>query len=267
MQIIFIGGGNMAEAIFAKLEQLKLDIIVVQRNMEKRTRLAIKYPFIRCISVLDFTPEEDDILVLAVKPQDAKQACSALPDIRCTIVSVMAGVSIGTINRWLNNPKIARVMANTPALIGSGATGIHFSPEVENAHKKIIKSIFSTIGKNYILKDENAVDKMTAIAASAPAYLFYFAESMIDVAIKQFQFSEAKAKAITLQVLKGSIDMIENNPELSIKQLRTQVTSKNGTTEQAINVFIRANLPEIIKQAEIACYNRAKELGNNISKE
>lgn len=267
MQIIFIGGGNMAEAIFAKLEILNIDIIVVQRNSEKRTRLAAKYKFIRFIPTLDIEPTQDDLVILAVKPQDAKESCEKLLLSKSTIVSVMAGINTVTLIKWLNNHKVARVMSNTPASLGIAASGIYFSEKVPQHHKKQIDEIMSAIGKTYIFDDENFIDKFTAVAASSPAYIFYFIEGMIDTAIKQFGFSKEIARDITLQVAKGSIAMIEKNNDISIKQLRANVTSKKGTTEQAINVFDKANLQQIIEDAEVACYGRARELGNALSKD
>ena len=91
-------------------------------------------------------------------------------------------------------------------------------------------------------------------------FVFYFIESMIKAAVNQFAFSEELARDITLQVIKGSLAIIEQNEDLAIAQLRDNVTSKKGTTEQAINVFEKYNLMQIISEAERACYDRAKEI-------
>lgn len=261
MQLIFIGGGNMAEAIFSKLENLKNDIVVVQRNIDKRTKLADKYPFIQFLSTLSFTPEPDDIIFLAVKPQDAKETCKNLPIISCTVVSVMAGITTKNISNWLNNKKIARVMSNTPATLGIAASGVFFTKEVSKKYQELIQQIMSSVGKTYIFDSEAFIDKITPVAASSPAYVFYIIESMIETAVEQFGFTEEIARDITIQVFKGSIALIENNPNTTIKQLRANVTSKKGTTEQAINFFDNAKLKKIITDAEVACYNRAVELG------
>jgi pyrroline-5-carboxylate reductase len=262
MQIIFIGGGNIAEAIFSKLEKLNLDIIVVQKNIIKRNILAEKYPFIRFLSTLDFTPEDDDIVILALKPQDAKESCTNLPKIGGTIASVMSGITTDSLALWLNNSKIARIMPNTPAKLGLAVSGIYFSANIPSTDRQVILDIMASIGKAYIFDNEKFIDKITATAGSAPAYVFYFIEAMTNTAIEEFGFTPEDALAITLQVFKGSIALIENNPDIEVKQLRANVTSKNGTTEQAINVFDKAKLKQIITEAEIACYKRARELGN-----
>ena len=176
-------------------------------------------------------------------------------------MSVMAGITTTTISKWLNNTQISRVMSNTPASLGLAASGIYFAPKTKLVQKEIILSIMNTIGKTYVFDNEKFIDKITAVAASSPAYIFYFLEAMIETAINQFGFTSEVARDITLQVVKGSLAMIEQNPDTELKQLRANVTSKKGTTEQAINVFEKSELKQIITNAEIACYNRAKELG------
>ncbi len=84
----------------------------------------------------------------------------------------------------------------------------------------------------------------------------------MNVAINKFNFDEAQAKEIILQVAHGSIALIEANPQLSLHELRMQVTSKKGTTQAACEIFDTYNLTEIIAVAEEACYNRAIEISN-----
>lgn len=262
MQIIFIGGGNMAEAIFSKIDSKNQELIVIQRNMDKRTALANKYPSIRFLSTLDFIPQDDDLVILAVKPQDAKELCKSLPRITCAVLSVMSGITTKTLAIWLDNTKIARLMPNTLAKVGMSVNGVYFSATIDKSKCQIILDIINTIGKTYIFDNEDFINKITAVAGSAPAYVFYFIEAMVNTATNEFGFDEKDALDITMQIFKGSIILIENNP--NIDQLRANVTSKNGTTEQAINIFEKANLKQIITDAEIACYNKARELGNTI---
>ena len=260
MQIIFIGGGNMAEAIFSKIDSKNQEIIVVQRNMDKRTALAHKYPCIRFLSILDFTPQGEDLVILAVKPQDAKELCQNLPKTTGVVLSVMSGITTKTLALWLDNTKIARLMSNTLAKVGMSVNGVYFSEAIDKSKRQIVLNVINSIGKTYVFDNEDFINKITAIAGSAPAYVFYFIEAMIDTAINEFGFDAKDALDITLQVFKGSLALIESDP--NIEQLRANVTSKKGTTEQAINIFEKANLKQIITDAEIACYNKARELSN-----
>lgn len=260
MRVIFIGGGNMAQAIFAVLDNYA--IVVVQKNPNKINELRLKFSHIEFVTKLDFNTGHDDLIILAVKPQDAKIACLEIRDkIRSSVVvSIMAGINVSRLSNWLDNSKIVRIMVNVPCKFKLGVNGIYYTPEIENYQRKNILGIFDNIGKTFVLNDEDSIDKITAIASSAPAYIFYFIESLIDSAVNQFGFTQELALAITMQVVNGSIAMIEQTPQLDIKQLREQITSKNGTTEASINVFKTLNLKNIISQAEKACYLRAKEL-------
>lgn len=258
MKIIFIGGGNMAEAIFSKLNSN--NIIVIQRNLEKLEKLKTKYPQIKFLPKLDFTTKSDDLILLSIKPYDTHIACQNIAQYvkDSTIISIVSGISCQTLNTWLNNQKICRAMPNTPSQIGLGATAIYFTTEIHKQQE--ILDIFTNLGKVYQFDDEDKINQMTAISGSSPAYIFYFIEALIKSAVDQFGLNPDLAKDITLQVVKGSLGMIESHPSISIEQLRSNVTSKKGTTEQAIKIFEQYNFNNIINQAEQACYNRAKEL-------
>ncbi|MCE3269332.1 MAG: hypothetical protein K0R49_1584, partial [Burkholderiales bacterium] len=258
MKIIFIGGGNMAEAIFSKLNDS--NIIVIQRNLSKLEKLKLQYPQINFLPKLDFNTKSDDLILLAIKPYDAEEACKNIQQYTqsSSIISIVSGINCQSLGTWLNNAKICRAMPNTPSTIGLGATAIYFTPTINN--KQNILDIFLKLGKIYQFESEDKIDQMTAMSGSSPAYIFYFIESLIQSAIEQFGLSPELAKDITLQVVKGSLGMIEANPSISIEQLRSNVTSKKGTTEQAIKVFENYNLNKIIYDAQTACYNRAKEL-------
>jgi pyrroline-5-carboxylate reductase len=260
MKIIFIGGGNMAEAIFAKLHNC--DVVVVQRNLEKLIKLQAKYPKIKFLGDLNFITGKEDLVFIAVKPQDAKETCRHISNKTrlSPIISVMSGISCATLGVWLKNEQICRAMPNTPSMLGVGACGVYITPLVESSITQLILDVFGKIGKVYPFIHEDQINQMTAVGGSSPAYVFYFIEAMIKAAINQFAFSEEIARDITLQVIKGSLAMIEHNENMSITELRTNVTSKKGTTEQAINVFEKYNLMQIISEAEHACYDRAKEI-------
>ncbi|HLX53093.1 MAG TPA: pyrroline-5-carboxylate reductase [Aquella sp.] len=259
MKVIFIGGGNMAEAIFSRLNND--DVIVIQHNLQKLEKLKTKYPQINFLQKLDFTTSPDDLIILSIKPYDTKDACMDILQYtkNSTIISIVSGISCQALSRWLDNSRICRTMPNTPSQIGLGATAIYFTPAIADKQEHIL-NIFKKLGKVYQFDDEDKINQMTAMAGSGPAYVFYFIEALIKSAVNQFGLSPELAKEITLQVVKGGLGMIENNSSMTIEQLRGNVTSKKGTTEQAIKVLETYNFNNIIAQAELACYNRAKEL-------
>jgi pyrroline-5-carboxylate reductase len=151
-------------------------------------------------------------------------------------------------------------MPNTLLQFGHGTSGIFFSPRINSQQQDVVLKLFSTMGHNYILKNESDINNFTAVAGSAPAYVYYLIENFIDITQQEFGFSAAEAKAITLQIFKGSVIAIENSPQQTVSELRRKVTSPNGTTERAINVLQEKKIDEILVQAMRSCYNRAKEL-------
>lgn len=261
-RIIFIGGGNMAEAIFSSLDTQNNQIYVTQRNKDKLKRLQNQYPNITFNETLDFTATEDDFIILSVKPQDSKEACLAIKEQikNANIITVMSGITTDTLANWLDAKSISRAMPNSPATLKLGVTGLFFNSHVSTITKEFIKNIFTTIGSTYIFNDEDFIDKITATGGSAPAYVYFLMEQMIATAINTFNFNEIDAKQMTLDVFKGAIAMVNSHPEMEISQLRQQVTSKKGTTDAAIKVFETNNFQEIVANAMVACYNRAKEL-------
>jgi pyrroline-5-carboxylate reductase len=249
----------MAEAIFSRLKND--DVIVIQRNLQKLEKLKAQYPQINFLPKLDFTTRPDDLIILSIKPYDTKEACQNILQYTksSTIISIVSGINCQSLSLWLENPKICRIMPNTPSQIGMGATAIYFTSAISDMQQHIL-NIFKKLGKVYQFDNEDKINQMTAISGSSPAYVFYFIEALIKSAVDQFGLNPDLAKEITLQVIKGSLGMIESNSSVSIEQLRGNVTSKKGTTEQAIKVLEKYNFNDIIDEAELACYNRAKEL-------
>ncbi len=259
-RIFFIGGGNIAEAIFSGLDHT--NIYVIQRNEQKRKLLENKYPHITFSAKLNITTTHNDYVILAVKPQDAKETCKTIKYLvqQSNIITVMSGVTTETLTNWLEVKSITRAMPNSPAMLKKGVTGLYFNNQVPKTCQEFIKNIFSTIGSTYIFNDEDFIDKITATAGSAPAYVYYLMEQMITTAVEIFNFDPISAKQITLDVFKGAVEMVENQKDLTINELRHNVTSKKGTTAAAIKVFEAKNFKEIVANAMVACYNRAKEI-------
>lgn len=262
-KLVFLGGGNMAEAIFAGLiSNHNFKIEVVQRNPEKIALLQQKYPTIKVSKTLEYPLTAQDILVLAIKPQQAKEACAAIKDkiSDCLLVSVMAGLRCQTIASWLNNPRIIRTMPSTPSSVNKGITAIYSAPAVSNSEQNLVKEIFAGIGMVYSAKEENIIDKIVPISSSAVAFLYYFLEGIIDNAVNSFGFNHEEATALVKQLLSGSTALLEANPDIAISEQRQRVTSKKGATEQGVLTFENNSLHDIINQAMLNCYNRTLEM-------
>ena len=267
-KIIFLGGGNMARAIFTKLINAPhFALEVIQRNPAKRIALAQEFPTLEIKEKLDYSPPEGTIVIIAIKPQQAAEGLSAVGMLldKCIIISVMAGLNSQAIQKWINTSQIIRIMPNTPASVQQGISAIYYPLAIRDATKNLVNQIFNSMGMIYLAKQEEEIDKILPITSSAVAFVYYFMEGMINSAIKQFNFNEKDAKELVIQTLKGSIALAENSPQVNISDLRAQVTSKKGTTEQGIITFEQHHFHSIINDAMLNSYKRGLEMAKEFS--
>lgn len=267
-KIIFIGGGNMAEAIFAGLvNNTNIQIHVVQRNLEKLARLKVLYPQIEFSTTLDYSPAENDIVFLSIKPQNAKETCLNLQSKlqNCTLISVMAGTTVKSISEWTKNTKIIRTMPNTPSSIEKGITAIFFTPDISEHIRELTTNIFSNIGIVNLAKHEGVIDEIVPVSSSSIAFVYYFMEGIINSAVNRFGFSEDEANELVKQVVAGSSALLSANPQITIAEQRQRVTSKKGATEQGVLTFEKHKLHELIDEAMQNCYARTLEMAKEFN--
>ena len=263
MKIAFIGGGNMTAALAAGIVKTEnpADIFVIDRNAEKR-RMLRESLGITAAENAESLPPEADILILAVKPADMRAACKTIPPTAAAVVSIAAGLSLRTIAGWLPfAPKnIARIMPNTPAAVGAGMSVC--CGAVSAKAKTDISAAFGAAGEILWVADESMLAAATAVSGSGPAYLFYFAEAMMETA-EELGFSAADARFLVRQTLQGGGKMLAQT-EKPAAELRRAVMSKGGTTERAIAAMESGKLKEIIAAAMRACHTRAEEISNEL---
>lgn len=266
-QITFIGGGNMAKCIIGGLIKNGFcanNINVSTPHQEKVEQLKKTFMINGSTSNVE-EAKKADIIVLAIKPQMMSEVLKELAQNISSfnnklIISIMAGVTIQRMQELLPNAnRIVRVMPNTPALLGLGLAGLYSSAECSNDDIELADYLLKTCGKTVWVKEENDIDSITALSGSAPAYFFLFMECMVNKA-KELGFSEEDAKLIIEQVALGSAQMVSQNKDKTIAELRQAVTSKGGTTFAALQVFEQDGLEQITHKAMDACIARAKEM-------
>lgn len=202
-----------------------------------------------------------DILILAVKPQHAREALSALrAGVRKgqLVISIMAGVPIAMIQKKLGINSIVRSMPNTPAQIGCGVVVWHAAARVSKEQKQEARAIFAALGYEQEVENEDIIDKATAVSGSGPAYVFYFASCLIDAA-RALGFSETTARQLVAHTLAGSSQLLLQSKDAP-SVLQQRVTSKGGTTEAAFKTIIPHHIEKIWKIACKNAYKRAKKL-------
>ena len=264
----FVGGGNMATAMIVGLKQQQFDpqsIQVIELDADKRKHLETTYGIKTSNQLEDVA--SNDVIILAVKPQQLKALASSLAPVlkQQLILSIAAGIRIEDLSRWLGNyTSIVRAMPNTPAQIQSGVTGVYAAPEVSAKQKQQATEILDAIGETIWLSREDELDAVTAISGSGPAYVFYLIEALQEAAV-QLGLSEAQAKQLSIATFQGASQLAANS-STPVQTLRAQVTSKGGTTEQGILSLETSQVKQAIVLAAQQAEKRAKIMGDELGK-
>jgi len=265
MKLAFIGGGTMGEAIIAgvlaKGVVSPVDIAACDISAARRDHLAKTYG----VSVGEEAATasfQSDILMLAVKPNEFPAAARALNSNlngKQTVLSIMAGVTIDTIQSALNHDAVVRAIPNTPAQIGEGMTVWTATEAVGPPTREAVRNILSVLGRELYVADEKFIDMATAVSSSGPAYVFLVIEALIDAAV-HIGLRRDMAVPMVLQTVLGSARYALQTGKHPA-ELRNQVTSPGGTTTEGLRVLEEAALRGAFLNAVEAAYQKAKALG------
>lgn len=270
-KISFIGGGNMAQALISGLVSCGVKpslITVADPSSEAREQLAAKG-----LNTVDPTADakaaviDADIVVLAVKPQVMKAVVSSFSDIldKQLVISVAAGLSTELLSDMLGGyDNIVRAMPNTPAMIQMGATGLYGTDNISAEQKQLATAVMEASGLVMWVDNEEHMHAVTAVSGSAPAYMFYFIESMIDGAVA-LGLDKEQASALAMQTMLGAAKMAMGSEDAP-SELRRKVTSPNGTTQAAVESMQANDIGRQIGEAMQACYDRSQALSEEMSK-
>jgi len=271
VNITFIGGGNMAEALIGGLlgKGFKTpELHVVEINPEQRRKLAAKYG-VGCHATAAEALRPGDIIVLAVKPQQMRAAVSglALEKDANLVISIAAGITLDALSKWLyGHLRLIRAMPNTPALIGEGITGLYAMPQqVTPEDIRHAETILGAVGATVWIADAGLMDAVTAVSGSGPAYVFLFMEAL-EQAGRELGLSAETARKLALQTFTGAAKLAASSPE-PLSVLRERVTSKGGTTEAALNSMDRDEVKNAIIRAIRAAEARGRELGEQLGEQ
>jgi pyrroline-5-carboxylate reductase len=265
MKIAFIGGGNMATAMLGGLLQQGYrgdDIGVVDVMADARARLQEQFK-VRTFSSPDAEVLAAQVLVFAVKPQQlADIAKSVANSISGNLVlSIVAGIRASDLSRWLNgHDNIVRVMPNTPSLVQAGIAGLYAMPSVSVEDRGHAEALMRSVGEVIWVDEEQAIDAVTAVSGSGPAYVFYFIEAL-EQAARDLGLSDDAARRLSVHTFSGAAKLALGSAD-SPAVLRVKVTSKGGTTERALLTLEQTQVKQKIIAAVKQAAERARELGD-----
>lgn len=251
-RILFIGAGRMAEAIFAgllKTSNEHIDKIIVSNrsNIAKLKQLEEKYN----ISVTSDWKQHIkivDTVVLAMPPAAHEQLLSELSPLLTNqlVVTVAAGIGPSYLEEKLpSGTPVAWIMPNTAATIGKSISLYATGNFVNSEHQETLQLLLKGIGTAQLCTEEE-IHQLTAVTGSAPAFLYHFAEGLIETT-KNYGIDKATAKHLVIQMIAGSAAMLEQEQDPAM--LREQVTTPGGSTAEGLKVLYENNFSKILSQA------------------
>ena len=264
-RICFIGAGKMVSAIVHSLLRSNAfsadQISCCSARDGTSEKLSKDTGISRFESVEEMLASPTSILVLGCKPQQLGEMPPSVCDSTSgsLILSIMAGIPVSRLKQvFPNSRNVVRSMPNTPGQIGHGVTGYLFDQTPSEKDRKMIQSILNALGQSHELKEEEDIDRVTAISGSGPAYLFEFTAALEEAA-RAIGLSGKLAKELAIGTIAGAARLMESS-DLEPKELRDQVTSPNGTTQAALESFSEDDLRRIVRHAVEAARTRSIEL-------
>ncbi len=264
-KIAFLGGGNMAEALIKGM--LSADVaksrqMAVTDASPARLVYLKKYKNLNLVKSNQEAVRGADIVLLCVKPQvmDAVLAeIAGVADSSKLVISIAAGITISRLEQALTaNPRVIRVMPNTPALVLSGAAGLAKGNRATNEDLALAQEIFSAVGRAVVV-DEKLMDAVTGLSGSGPAFVFTVIEALSDAGVK-VGIPRPLALELAAQTVFGSAKMVLDTKEHPAK-LRDMVTSPGGTTIAGMHELEKGKLRAVLMNAVEAATRRSRELG------
>ncbi len=256
-----LGTGNMGSAIVSGLVGVlhAQNIIAHDKDAQRVMPLKKKFEIQEAQGyheVMNFA----DYIILAVKPHDIEEAMASLSNYGGTIISIAAGVTIGSMEKLLGGEKkIIRAMPNTPILVGEGMTALAINKNITPQEEAMALGIFSSCGKAVKVREE-LMDAVTGVSGSGPAYGYTFIQSMADGAVKM-GLPREDALLLSAQTLYGASKMVLEGGGESPMALRDRVCSPGGTTIEAVHELEISGFSGMVMNAIEAATLKSKTMG------
>ncbi|WP_076349134.1 pyrroline-5-carboxylate reductase [Paludisphaera borealis] len=260
----FIGAGKMASALIRGMIRAGVttaDLVSTSDPLAStRDELARETGITAAASNFAMV-ERSDVLVLAVKPQSMGQVLRELAAVVTPdhlVVSIAAGVSIATISDALGaGRRVVRVMPNTPALLGEGASAYALGPNATSDDAAVVQAFLDSVGRA-VRVPESQLDAVTGLSGSGPAFVYMIIEALSDGGVRA-GLPRDVATMLAAQTVLGSARMVlETN--LHPGALKDQVTSPGGTTIAGLHALERAGVRGALIDAVQAAAHRSAEL-------
>jgi pyrroline-5-carboxylate reductase len=267
LDLAVLGGGNMGRALIGGLlrQGLRPERLAVGERGEA-ARAALEREFgVAATTYNAAAVRTAKVVVVAVKPQHVNEVLQPLAETfartRPLVVCVAAGIRVAALQQWCGpEVPVVRAMPNRPALLGAGVTGLYVPEGITAAHAQLAEQVLRSVGEVVRVESEAALDVVTALSGSGPAYFFLLAELMAEAGTA-LGLSTQAARTLSVGTLHGAGELARSG-DGDLARLRAEVTSKGGTTEAALRTFATAGLDQIVSRAVAAAAQRSRELAD-----
>jgi len=265
LKIGFLGAGKMATALATGFINAKLvdpaELFAADPHPAAREHFAADTGARTFVTNLD-TAKAADILILATKPDQAVAALGEIAGVfgsHHLLISIAAGVTIAKLEAALPaGARVIRVMPNTPALVGVGASGFAAGKHATAADADLAQKLLSAVGVALPVK-EALLDAVTGLSGSGPAYVYQFIEALSDGGVAAGLPRDVATRLATQTVLGGAKMVLETGLHPGV--LKDQVTSPGGTTIEGLHELEKGHLRATVMNAVRAASDKSKKLG------
>jgi pyrroline-5-carboxylate reductase len=269
MNIGFIGAGNMTQALIRRFIETGFlkpsQIHVSNRSPGKLVKLKELYG-IQTYDLNEPVIENCDIIILAMKPQDMQSALEPLAEHfrpEQITISIASGVKLWQLKKAIPNTRIARLMPNTPSLIGRGVLGFITSAADSNAVQTLVTDLFSVFGYLLAVENEDQFDALTISCSAGTGFVF---EMMMywQEWIQEHGFSIEQSKKMTIETFLGASMLASESNGMQIEELQNKVTSKKGVTAAGLNSMRELEIERALRISFEKAALRSQELSKEI---
>ena len=265
LKIGFLGAGKMATALAKGF--VRAELVVPKEIIASDPHEAARKNFAAEVGAKTVTANVDvakfaQVLILATKPD---QIPAVLTEIRGKftgnhlLISIAAGVTLAKLEAALpSGAHVIRVMPNTPALVGAGASAFALGKAATAADGELARKLLSAVGIAFQVK-ESLLDAVTGLSGSGPAYVFQFIEALSDGGVAAGLPRDVASKLAAQTVLGAAKMVLETGQHPGA--LKDQVTSPGGTTIEGLHELEKGRLRAVVMSAVRAATDKSKKLG------
>ena len=266
-KIGFLGAGKMATALAKGF--VRAEIVFPKEIIASARSVANRSGFVRETGAKSVTSNSEvakcvKVLILGVKPD---QTVEVLNEVRASftkkhlLISIAAGVTLAKLEAALPaGARVIRVMPNTPALVGTGASAFALGKNASVADAELAKKLLSAVGIAFEVK-ENLLDAVTGLSGSGPAYVYQFIEALSDGGVASGLPRDIATKLAAQTVLGGAKMVLETGQHPGA--LKDQVTSPGGTTIEGLHALEKGRMRATVISAVRAATEKSKKLGQS----